>query len=191
MRTIYFIFFCLLVINLIDACKKQNSINFPKGNWILKSFVINKVSPKGYSCSFNQASYQELLENFVLIYDGKNHLVFSSNHSDKLKIIESKVENEKLFFTPNNNPYYGKIYGTENNITLTVRTDKLKKLKFIYSLINDTILIGEFWKDNQAISRYDAPNFCSGVFNLSNLNIKGETTMNFESEILGVYHLQK
>lgn len=191
MKSIYCILIIVLLFDLLGSCNKQSNINFPKGNWVLKSFVINDVSPNGYSCSFNQTSFEELQENCVMNYDGKNHLIFSSNHTDKLKIIESKVENEKLFFTPNKNPYYGKIFGSENNISLTLRTNKLKKLKFTYSMINDTILIGEFWKENQAISRYDAPNFCSGTFKLSSSGVKGELEIDFESEVLGVYHLQK
>jgi hypothetical protein len=181
---------------ILTACQKQKSFKFPHGEWVLTNFVVNGTTINGYKCTFKTNQFDHLLVNCSFSFDNKNHLNYYSNKNDELKIIEINQSNNSRFFTLNN--YFQTFnntsvysYSSIENFDVSVKTKKQKKLILSYSLINDSTLIGVFWEKGQAIERFDAPNFCTGTFDLYNTNIKGELKINFKSEILGVYHLKK
>lgn len=178
---------------MLNSCEKNKNYEFPQGEWVLEDFVVlNKVS-YGYGCYFDDLQFESILNKNTFSYYGGKYLDFNSINFDKLKIIEVAKSNDSVFFVLNNHNESWKNYdfATNNSYKITLRTKKLKKLVFNYSLINDSTLIGEFWEKNQAISRYDAPNLTSINYNLENPDVNAQANISFKGEILGVYHLKK
>lgn len=177
---------------LLSSCKKEITTTFPQGTWTLKEFVVNESKWSNYSCRFEQANFENLINTLNVTYDN-NHLNFTSEKSDDLKIIKSENIHESISFCENyEKNFLLKGGGTVSNYTLlTLRTKKLKKIKFTFAQLNDSLMIGEFWVKNQALERYDAPNMTSGEWEIENINIKGPISTPFKSKIMGVYKLEK
>lgn len=181
------------VFFLLLACKKEITTTFPQGSWILKEFVVNEIKQTNYTCKFEQTNFENLLNNLRVSYDNYNRLYFISIKKDELKIIKSESSKESINYCGNfEKNLHLKGGGSVSNFTiLTLRTKKLKKVKFTFAQLNDSLMIGEFWIKNQALERFDAPNMTTGRWEIEDINIKGPTSIPFKSKIMGVYVLEK
>ena len=84
-----------------------------------------------------------LLNKLILSYNGNNKLNFYfDSQKDFFKIKSIKIQNDSIKYQVcSDSPLLSNHY-----YKLDLKNKKGKKFEFRYSLINDTILVGEFWK---------------------------------------------
>lgn len=139
---------------LFFSCKKNQTFNFPKGKWLLTDFAIDHKFYPSFKVGTHEEKYKYLLGNCYLSYEGSNKLIFEANGEKEIfKIKELNMSKDSICFINGEKQYFG-----FNFYRLSLKNKKGKHYDFQYCLINDSILIGEFWEKGQPIVRYDLPN---------------------------------
>jgi hypothetical protein len=169
MKIIFSFLFCFLFL----SCKKSKTFDFPHGEWVVSQFYHTNSS-----ISFTNNIPEYLKNSLKINYSGGEYIYYHSNEGvEKFKI--KKIEKNER----NNHSY----------IELTLKNKKFKTFLFEYQIVNDSIIIGDYWKKNQQYVSYDTPNYVSTSYTYTFIS-SGQTKQGSgygTFEVLGKYNLKK
>jgi hypothetical protein len=178
----------LLIILLLLSCNKEKTFEFPKGVWELNqvTYAVDGYAYNTNGSGIGSTKINSQIEgkSCVLNFNGKNRLVFIANgKKDTFKIKKFKQIKDSIFYHSSQKNLNG-----FNSFELTL-SNNMKHYIFMYTLINDSTLVGEYWEKGQKCYRYDAPDVQEVIYNYN--TIPAQSKVLYVKEILGVYHLQK
>ena len=170
------IYFSLLIF-IITSCTKNKNFDFPTGTFVLKDFTAVYNDKSVLYLGWFSSIYIHLIDHCEFQFDGKNKIYFySQKGTECFKIKKINLINDSINYAP-------KLYKTNSFYKILLKNKKGKNFEFNYGIINDSILIGEFWEKGQNYFRSDSPNM------IKENNQTSQVLNGFE--ILGVYHLKK
>lgn len=177
---LYLMFFVLLLL----SCTKNKTFNFPQGKWEVFKFVANlgcKCKDQidyGFSddlplcskCDYYYYGYNP--KNVTIEYSGTQKVVFGyegKSETFKIKKVESTTN------------------GTKTNFAVSLRNKKGKLFQFDYTLLNDTLMVGDFWLVGASYASSKAPNIMTITRKYKDNSGKLMEGAYSKEEILGIF----